>query len=181
MAEVHARGLVLRDLSPGNVMVRPDGSLRLVDLELAAAVGATVGTAGTPGYRAPEQEPAVCQAGFGADLYALGGLFFLLATGHDPLLPPGEGSLEQWLAAAGREGETARRLAPLVLGLRSMDPALRQLPSTEPFLTSFVGATPLRSASPFPEPLVVDGLAQLAATATPERADRLWATVPGGS
>ncbi|WP_235502898.1 MULTISPECIES: class IV lanthionine synthetase LanL [unclassified Kitasatospora] len=191
VAQVHARGLVLRDLSPGNVMVRPDGSLRLVDLELAAAAGATVGTAGTPGYRAPEQEVAVCQAGFGADLYALGGLFFLLATGHDPLLLPGEGSLEGWLAAAGREGETARRLGAVILGLRSADPARRQLPSTEPFLTSSVGATLLRSASQFPEPLVVpglpgseplvaDGLAELIATATPERADRLWPTVPGG-
>ncbi|WP_405017142.1 class IV lanthionine synthetase LanL [Kitasatospora sp. NBC_00070] len=188
VAQVHARGLVLRDLSPGNVMVRPDGSLRLVDLELAAAVGATVGTAGTPGYRAPEQEPAVCRAGFAADLYALGGLLFLLATGHDPLLPPGEGSLEAWLAAAGRAGEAARRLGAVILGLRSPDPELRKLPSTAPFLTDAVGATYPEPGSPRGgaadqqdlEPLIVDGVAQLIATATPERADRLWPTVPGG-
>lgn len=180
VSRVHAQGLVLRDLSPGNVMVRPDGSLRLVDLELAAAVGDVVGTAGTPGYRAPEQEPAVCRAGFAADLYALGGLFFLLATGHDPLLPPGEGSLEQWLTAVGREGETARRLGAVILGLRDRDPDRRELPSTETFLASSVEATLLGSASQFPETLIVDGLAELAAAATPERADRLWPTVPGG-
>ncbi|MER5864318.1 class IV lanthionine synthetase LanL [Kitasatospora sp. NPDC002040] len=187
--QVHARGLVLRDLSPGNVMVRPDGSLRLVDLELAATAGATVGTAGTPGYRAPEQELPVCEAGFGADLYALGGLFFLLATGHDPLLPPGEGSLEQWLAAAAQEGGTARELMPLALGLRTSDPARRWplsqvLDQLSPAArgaarTSGVGeqfkARPVAAAA-----LVADGLDHLAATATPERADRLWPTVPGG-
>ncbi|MBV2153749.1 class IV lanthionine synthetase LanL [Kitasatospora sp. SUK 42] len=133
---VHGQGLVLRDLSPGNVMVRPDGGLRLVDLELAAEAGHRAGSAGTPGYQAPEQgrlslagssvaDPAV-------DLYALGGLFFLLATGHDPLLPedlprarPVAERLGRWLTLAARTGATARRLAPVVLGLRAEEPALR--------------------------------------------------------
>ncbi|WP_411293003.1 protein kinase domain-containing protein, partial [Streptomyces sp. CBMA123] len=133
---VHGQGLVLRDLSPGNVMVRPDGGLRLVDLELATETGRAAGTAGTPGYRAPEQgrlalagtsvaDPAV-------DLYALGGLLFLLATGHDPLLPedlpharPVTERLGRWLALAARSGATARRLAPVVLGLRAEEPELR--------------------------------------------------------
>ncbi|MFE6056131.1 class IV lanthionine synthetase LanL [Kitasatospora sp. NPDC056446] len=135
---VHAQGLVLRDLSPGNVMVRPDGSLRLVDLELAAEAGRTAGSAGTPGYRAPEHGPGrlapagSCVADPAVDLYALGGLFFLLATGHDPLLPedlpqarPVGERLGRWLALAARTGTTARRLAPAVLGLRAEDPHRR--------------------------------------------------------
>ncbi|MGW2372079.1 class IV lanthionine synthetase LanL [Kitasatospora sp. NPDC001683] len=133
---VHAQGLVLRDLSPGNVMVRPDGSLRLVDLELAAETGRRAGTAGTPGYRAPEQgrlAPAGSSlAAPAVDLYALGGLLFLLATGHDPLLPedlpqarPVAERLGRWLALAARSGATARRLAPVVLGLRAEEPAAR--------------------------------------------------------
>ncbi|MFE2725656.1 lanthionine synthetase LanC family protein [Kitasatospora sp. NPDC059327] len=180
---VHGLGLVLRDLSPGNVLVRPDGSLRLVDLELAAEAGRAAGSAGTPGYRAPEQGPGrlalvtdgaagpgagrsgagrsvwagatcagpgrdalgrdvltgsrvipdgTCVAEPAADLYALGGLLFLLATGHDPLLPedlpsarPVADRLGRWLALAARSGDTARRLAPVVLGLRAEAPDQR--------------------------------------------------------
>ncbi|MFD7905165.1 lanthionine synthetase LanC family protein [Kitasatospora sp. NPDC059722] len=137
---VHAEGLVLRDLSPGNVMVRPDGGLRLVDLELAAETGRHAGAAGTPGYRAPEQGPGrlslvtdgTCVADPAVDLYALGGLLFLLATGHDPLLPedlpharPVTERLTRWLTLAARTGTTARRLAPAVLGLRADTPAER--------------------------------------------------------
>ncbi|MFE7561657.1 lanthionine synthetase LanC family protein [Kitasatospora sp. NPDC057500] len=173
---VHGEGLVLRDLSPGNVLVQPDGSLRLVDLELAAEAGSRAGSAGTPGYRAPEQGPgrlalvaedsagapvgrrngpfAGLAAGRGgdgvrtaepeADLYALGGLLFLLATGHDPLLPedlpharPVADRLGRWLALAARCGTTAHRLAPAVLGLRAEDPRDRwSLPRVRESLTA---------------------------------------------
>ncbi|MFG2904722.1 hypothetical protein ACGF13_06595 [Kitasatospora sp. NPDC048286] len=136
---VHAQGLVLHDLSPGNVMVRPDGTPRLVDLERATEAGRLAGAGCTPGYRAPEHGPgrlALAARGRVADpavdLYALGGLLFLLATGHDPLLPedlprarPAAERLGRWLALAARTGGTARRLAPAVLGLRAEDPERR--------------------------------------------------------
>ncbi|GAA2831464.1 hypothetical protein GCM10010441_64980 [Kitasatospora paracochleata] len=125
---VHARGLVLRDLSPDTVLVTPDGGLRLVDLELAVPAGTVAGSVGTPGYRAPEHTGPhrVGRALFSTDLYALGGLFFLLATGHDPLLAddlpharPVAERLGRWLSLAARDGGTARRLAPAILGLRA--------------------------------------------------------------
>ncbi|MFF2147988.1 class IV lanthionine synthetase LanL [Kitasatospora sp. NPDC058190] len=215
---VHAQGLVLRDLSPGNVMVRPDGGLRLVDLELAAETGQRAGSAGTPGYRAPEQGRLAlagsCIADPAVDLYALGGLFFLLATGHDPLLPedlpevppqarPVAERLGRWLALAARTGATARRLAPVVLGLRAEEPGQRwgvararaELGGAASVAVSPLwhaaaarqgaGAAVLRGGGPpldrLPlDRLLCDGLRHLAATATPERADRLWPVVPAG-
>jgi len=206
LERVHAEGLVLRDLAPGNVMVQPDGRLRLIDLELAAPVGSIAGSAGTPGYRAPEQGPVrLCSpAEFSADLYALGGLFFLLATGHDPLLPedlprarPVAERLGRWLALAAREGDTARRLAPIVLGLRAEEPEQRWSPAqVRAALAAAVPTqtTPPQTASPqtarppaSPPPnehlldrLLHDGLRHLALTATPQRRDRLWPTVPAG-
>ncbi|MGW4894514.1 protein kinase domain-containing protein [Kitasatospora sp. NPDC004240] len=146
LERVHAEGLALYGLSPAAVLVRPDGSPCLVGLGLAAGAGCPAGPAGTPGYRAPEQAPSGRlalvtdgvpaapgpAAGRAADLYALGGLFFLLATGHDPLLPeelpaapPVADRLGRWLALAAREGATARRLAPPVLGLRADEPRRR--------------------------------------------------------
>ncbi|MFD7414751.1 class IV lanthionine synthetase LanL [Kitasatospora purpeofusca] len=183
---VHEQGLVLRDLSPGHVLVQPDGSLRLVDLELAAEAGSPAGPAGVPGYRAPEQGPgrlalvtaagappaprrgggfAGLTAGRGgdgtrtaepeADLYALGGLFFLLATGHDPLLPedlpharPVTDRLGRWLALAARCGTTARRLAPAVLGLRAEDPRRRWHPALVREFLATDGHTPFRVEHP---------------------------------
>ncbi|MFJ7246706.1 class IV lanthionine synthetase LanL [Kitasatospora sp. NPDC098652] len=216
VGRVHDQGLVLRDLSPGNVMVRPDGSLRLIDLELAAETGQRAGTAGTPGYRAPEQG-RLALAGTGtadpaADRYALGGLFFLLATGHDPLLPedlprarPVAERLGRWLDLAARSGATARRLAPVVLGLRAEQPELRwSLARAREALggrggprsgTGVPGPTvsavvaPLWHAAPWPggdagapplDRVLHDGLRHLAAGATPERSDRLWPVVPAG-
>ncbi|MFD8479756.1 class IV lanthionine synthetase LanL [Kitasatospora sp. NPDC059673] len=189
---VHGHGLVLRDLSPGNVLVRPDGTLCLVDLELAVPAGTPAGTAGTPGYRAPEHSGPhrTVRATPGADLYALGGLYFLLATGHDPLQPedrplarPVAERLGRRLAPAAREGLTARRLAPLVLGLRAEEADRRwSLARARKELTAPTGHP--RGAAPATPPpldrLLHDGLRHLAATATPERPDRLWPTVPGG-
>ncbi|MFI5528331.1 class IV lanthionine synthetase LanL [Kitasatospora sp. NPDC051853] len=192
VGRVHREGLVLRDLSPGNVLVRPDGTLRLVDLELAAEAGTVVGTAGTPGYRAPEHGPGLTEAVVGpaVDAYALGGLLFLLATGHDPLLPPGEGGLDAWLAAAAGAGVTARRLAPAVLGLRAADPAQRwPLDRVAASLGELGGLGGLgeEAAPALPRPAVhpadrvlADGLRRIADTADHDRPDRLWETVPGG-
>ncbi|MFE5580780.1 class IV lanthionine synthetase LanL [Kitasatospora sp. NPDC056531] len=206
---VHAQGLVLRDFSPGNVMVRPDGGLRLVDLELAAETGHLAGSAGTPGYRAPEQGRLAlagsCIADPAVDLYALGGLFFLLATGHDPLLPedlpqarPVAECLGRWLALAARTGATARRLAPVVLGLRAEEPGQRwgvararaELGGAASVTVSplwhaaaarqSTGTAARRGDGPPLDRLLCDGLRHLAATATPERADRLWPVVPAG-
>ncbi|WP_449477893.1 class IV lanthionine synthetase LanL [Streptomyces abikoensis] len=120
---VHGAGLAIGDLAPGNVIVRPDGGLRLIDLESAARAGEAVGLAGTPGYRAPGR--GTC-ADPRDDLFALGGLLFLLATGHDPPPPDAAGGVPRaWLRLAAREGEAARRLAPLIGGLRRTAPESR--------------------------------------------------------
>ncbi|MER8182743.1 class IV lanthionine synthetase LanL [Kitasatospora sp. NPDC094015] len=189
LARVHEQRLVLRDLSPGNVMVRPDGELRLVDLELATEAGTVAGSAGTPGYRAPEHHHLrrIVRTEPSADLYALGGLFFLLATGHDPLLPedlpqarPVRERLGRWLALAGREGVTARRLAPVVEALRAEQPSER--PSLAE-VRAALGVEPLPAPGPGGHDLarlLDDGLHHLARTATPQRRDRLWPAVPAG-
>ncbi|KDN85740.1 class IV lanthionine synthetase LanL [Kitasatospora cheerisanensis] len=190
VAGVHRRGLVLRDLSPGNVLVGPDGAVRLVDLELAVPAGTVAGNAGTPGYRAPEHSGPhrTGVADPGADLYALGGLLFLLATGHDPLLPddlpsarPVADRLGRWLSLAARDGLTARRLAAPVLGLRAERAGHRwSLDRVRAELTGTPGPAPQPAGPPPLDRLLHDGLLHLAATAAPERRDRLWPTVPAG-
>jgi len=75
LSNLHARGVIHRDVKPGNVLVDDDGSLRLNDLGIAATMNSqdfvrATGFVGTPAYAAPEQLSGVsCPA---SDVYALG-------------------------------------------------------------------------------------------------------------
>ncbi|MFJ8625949.1 class III lanthionine synthetase LanKC [Kitasatospora sp. NPDC093550] len=65
---VHGRGVVFGDLHPFNVMVRPDGSVALIDYEVASPVEERAKPAlGNPAYAAPRD-----RTGFAVDRYALG-------------------------------------------------------------------------------------------------------------
>ncbi|MFF2846835.1 bifunctional serine/threonine-protein kinase/ABC transporter substrate-binding protein [Streptomyces sp. NPDC058001] len=91
LAEVHAAGLVHRDVKPGNVLLALDGP-RLIDFGIARAADATALTAtdaviGTPGYLAPEQarsRGAGGEVGPPSDVFALGCVLAYAATGRRP-------------------------------------------------------------------------------------------------
>ncbi|GAA0455452.1 hypothetical protein GCM10009531_54410 [Actinoplanes capillaceus] len=86
LAAAHARGIVHRDVKPGNVMVSSSG-VKLVDFGISATVGEMDGAdgqlLGTPAYLAPERidggpvRPAT-------DVYALGLLLYLSLSGRMP-------------------------------------------------------------------------------------------------
>ena len=100
----HERGVVHRDLKPGNVMVTHDGWVKVLDFGLAkvasepadapaqgATIGATVGTPisgegqvlGTVPYMAPEQIRGEA-VDARSDLFALGIILYELSTGRRP-------------------------------------------------------------------------------------------------
>lgn len=138
VAAVHARGLVIRDLSPGNVMVLADGTVKLVDAELVARPGEWVMRAHTPGFAAPE---VVAGSGVGpapdqpADLYSLGVVLLQLATGTAPpqvtgaadhaAAESGPATVDRLVRYASARNPAVRRLAPAVRGLTAADPRQR--------------------------------------------------------
>ncbi|MEU9603423.1 bifunctional serine/threonine-protein kinase/ABC transporter substrate-binding protein [Streptomyces sp. NPDC048057] len=89
LTEVHAAGLVHRDVKPGNILLALDGP-RLIDFGIAQGAGLTVLTApdaviGTPGYLAPEQTRASGdEVAAPSDVFALGCVLAYAATGRRP-------------------------------------------------------------------------------------------------
>jgi len=83
----HQRGVVHRDIKPGNIMMTPDGQVKIADFGIARLENSSmtqVGTLiGTPSYMAPEQfrgEPVDLRA----DIWASGVMLYQLLTGEKP-------------------------------------------------------------------------------------------------
>ncbi|MFG2488357.1 MULTISPECIES: serine/threonine-protein kinase [Streptomyces] len=90
LSAVHAVPIVHRDLKPRNVMVRPDGTVLVLDLGVASVMDtdttrltSTGSPIGSPAYMAPEQAMGGAVGPY-TDLYALGVLLYELLTGNVP-------------------------------------------------------------------------------------------------
>jgi len=89
LSAIHAKGVLHRDLKPGNIMLRKDGSIALIDFGLAkkarleSEITGKGEIFGTPYYMSPEQ-------GHGnnvderSDIYSLGVIFYEMLTGQKP-------------------------------------------------------------------------------------------------
>lgn len=89
LAYAHAQGIVHRDVKPGNLLVRKDGGVKVLDLGLAGSIldnesmrlGRVVGTMD---YIAPEQIRSADTVGPTADIYALGCTLYYTLSGQKP-------------------------------------------------------------------------------------------------
>ncbi|MET9021539.1 lanthionine synthetase LanC family protein [Actinopolymorpha sp. NPDC004070] len=192
----HRAGCPLGDLSPDRFVAHVDGSLTLAD--------PSAPTASTPPapltYSEPFRDPASGGSDpIAADLYGLGCLFFLLATGSEPLLPADDpaGSppsrrcnrdrLTAWLAVIAPYGDTARLLAPAIGELLAPRPADRcGLAALERLLCDTVPEPPVpvpyppANGQPSGDELLADGLDHLTARMCPD-GERLWPTGTEGT
>jgi tRNA A-37 threonylcarbamoyl transferase component Bud32 len=184
-AAMHERGVVFNDLHMFNIMVRPDDTVAFIDFEAASDVSeGRVRTVGNPGFTAPRD-----RAGFDVDAYSLAclrlAMFMPLTT----------------LFALDRD--KAAQLAGVIAGLfpvpqTFLDQAVREIvgdtarpapdvagPHTTP---REAGGADISDAGGRPgwDRLAADMVAAIRASATPDRADRLFPgdidqfRVPGG-
>ncbi|MFT3914709.1 MAG: protein kinase [Anaeromyxobacteraceae bacterium] len=79
----HASGIAHRDLEPGNVLLLPDGRVKVTGLGLSRPSGRNLSAGGAPPFLAPEQwrgEPGDARS----DVFALGVIMFQALTGNIP-------------------------------------------------------------------------------------------------
>ena len=86
LGEAHRAGMVHRDVKPGNILVRPDGSVKITDFGIAwsarsVALTRTGQVIGTPQYLSPEQAEGRL-ATPASDVYALGLIGYECLSGH---------------------------------------------------------------------------------------------------
>lgn len=77
-------GVLHLDIKSNNVMLQPNGRVKLIDLGIASRMGAETSTGfGTPAYMPPEQSNGG-RLGKYTDIFALGVMLFEMLTGHLP-------------------------------------------------------------------------------------------------
>lgn len=93
---LHTRkpAIIYRDMKPANVMLKPDGNIKVIDFGIAReykdqSLADTV-SLGTKGYAAPEQFGGKGQTDARTDIYCLGVTLYHLLTGQNPCEPPYE-------------------------------------------------------------------------------------------
>ena len=90
LAVAHAAGVVHRDVKPANLLVTPDGQVKITDFGIARAVDSVAYTqtgqiVGTPHYLSPEQARGE-SATSASDVYALGVVLFECLAGRRPFV-----------------------------------------------------------------------------------------------
>jgi serine/threonine-protein kinase len=83
----HNASIYHRDIKPGNIFVRSDGIVKILDFGVARLASSSMTASGfivgTPDYMSPEQARGA-EVDATSDIFSLGGVFYFILTGRKP-------------------------------------------------------------------------------------------------
>jgi protein kinase-like protein len=128
----HSHGIFHRDVKPGNLLVRPNGELKIVDFGIARIASSNMTASGlivgTPDYMSPEQARGQ-EVDQRSDIFSAGAVFYLMLTGRKPFAAPDLTAVLAKVQAEAplpiRESEAPAPLARLVMKALAKQPAER--------------------------------------------------------
>ncbi len=149
---LHEAGVIHRDVKPSNVLVLPDGRVKVADFGIALVeddrdLTLAGSVLGSPGYLAPEQASGR-RAEAAADLWALGATLWFAVQGGGPYGDtPGLAALGEVVHGPIPVAAAAGSLAPFLAASMRKDPATRAAPAELARLLD-VAATSLGAPAP---------------------------------
>ena len=115
----HQRGILHRDLKPGNILLDANGEPHVTDFGLAKALESesdltgTAAVMGTPSYMSPEQASGrTKQLTTSSDVFSLGAILYELLVGHPPF--QGATPVETLRRVMEEEPKTPRSINPAI-------------------------------------------------------------------
>jgi TolB-like protein len=152
LACAHAAGIVHRDLKPGNVMLVPNGAVKILDFGLAKArdesLSASSARLGTASYMAPEQVRGETVDGR-TDLWALGVLLYEMLIGRKPFAGEHEAATahailhDEPVAPSKIHRDIPAAVEEIILTLLEKDPA-RRYGTAEELVNKLAAAGPIK-------------------------------------
>jgi tetratricopeptide (TPR) repeat protein/predicted Ser/Thr protein kinase len=129
----HSRGIFHRDIKPGNLLVRPNGELKIVDFGIARLASSSMTASGllvgTPDYMSPEQARGH-EIDQRSDIFSAGAVFYYMLTGRKPFAASGLTAVLAKVQAEDplpvRDSEAPAPLARVIMKALAKTPADRQ-------------------------------------------------------
>lgn len=132
--KAHKVGLVHRDVKPDNILLTPDGHVKLTDMGLVKEIDSEINLTrtgrglGTPHFMAPEQFRRAKDADARCDIYSMAATLYMTVTGELPFKSCSP--LDAWMRKINNEIDPPRKLNPDLT--ERLDWAIRRSMSADP-------------------------------------------------
>lgn len=128
LRDIHASGIIHRDISPDNIFLTNDGGVKLIDFGAArfsSAEEKNFTIVLKPGFAPPEQYAQTSEQGPKTDIYALGATLYYCLTGEEPEESTNRKANDTLVAPKAINPNIEQYLSDTIMKAMAMEPALR--------------------------------------------------------